>query len=186
MDYIAHFDNVLDPIICKKIINLFEEKTNQQEHTLLENHRSFNEINITKNEGWKDIQGILLDKMQNYLGIYMKYFNIDAKSWPEKTGYEEFRIKKYMPNDFDEFQFHVDVQDYATAKRFLVFFFYLNTVKEGGETAFQKNKQSDFEMKVQPVEGRLLMFPPLWTHPHVALKPISEPKYIIGSYLHYI
>ena len=186
MDYIAYFDNVLEEEICDKIISKFEHETKQQEHTILENHRSFNEINITKNEGWVDIQNILLEKMQTYLGVYMKYFGVDEMSWPKQTGYEEFRIKKYMPNDFDEFKFHVDVQDYATARRFLVFFFYLNTVKEGGETAFQKNKQSELELKVKPTKGRLLMFPPLWTHPHVALKPISEPKYIIGSYLHYI
>jgi len=30
------------------------------------------------------------------------------------------------------------------------------------------------------------MFPPLWTHPHAGLKPISNAKYIIGGYLHYI
>jgi hypothetical protein len=26
----------------------------------------------------------------------------------------------------------------------------------------------------------------LWTHKHTAHKPIKEPKYIIGSYLHYV
>jgi len=30
------------------------------------------------------------------------------------------------------------------------------------------------------------MFPPLWTHKHTAHKPLKEPKYIIGSYLHYV
>jgi hypothetical protein len=26
----------------------------------------------------------------------------------------------------------------------------------------------------------------LWTHLHSGLKPIEKPKYIVGSYLHYV
>ena len=35
-------------------------------------------------------------------------------------------MKKYMPNNIDEFKEHVDVSDYASARRFLVFFLYLD------------------------------------------------------------
>ena len=38
----------------------------------------------------------------------------------------------------------------------------------------------------EPEAGKLLMFPPLWTHKHAGTMPIKEPKYIIGSYLHYV
>ena len=81
---------------------------------------------------------------------------------------------------------NVDVQSYETARRFLVGFFYLNDVEEGGETAFQQHKSVPISVKVKPKAGRLLIFPPLWTHPHIGMKPISEPKYIIGTYLHYV
>jgi hypothetical protein len=124
--------------------------------------------------------------MQYNLGKYMTQFDIDPKAWPEQVGYEMFRMKRYLPNDRDEFRYHVDVQDYATARRFLVYFFYLNDVEEGGETAFQHNRKSPILAKVKPTKGRLLMFPPLWTHPHIGMKPISGPKYIIGGYLHYV
>lgn len=42
------------------------------------------------------------------------------------------RMKRYMPNDIDEFKEHVDVGDYNSARRFLVFFLYLDENKEGG------------------------------------------------------
>jgi hypothetical protein len=29
------------------------------------------------------------------------------------------------------------------------------------------------------------MFPPLWMFPHKGESPISNPKYIISTYLHY-
>ena len=53
---------------------------------------------------------------------------------------------------------------------------------EGGETAFIG---IDHDTRVQPRAGRLLMFPPMWTHPHAGLPPISNQKYICGTYLHY-
>jgi len=30
------------------------------------------------------------------------------------------------------------------------------------------------------------MFPPLWPWLHAGLKPIDKPKYMLGSYLHYV
>jgi hypothetical protein len=187
MDYIATYENVLPKQLCGEIIELFELHTEQHEQTLLDGHRSFTEINITKDVSvWTDVQEHLLNSAQQYLGDYMNKFQIDKKSWPESLGYEQFRMKRYMPNDKDEFAFHVDVGDYASARRFLVFFWYLNDVEEGGATAFRRNQQLPIEQKVQPKAGRLLIFPPLWTHPHIGMRPISGPKYIIGSYLHYV
>jgi hypothetical protein len=111
----------------------------------------------------------------------MKDNNIDkVKQWPEKFGFEQIRFKKYEVNNVDEFQEHVDVMDYASAKRFLVFFLYLKD-NEGGHTSFP-----EYKMKVQPKTGRLLMFPPMWNYKHIGHKPIQQPKYIVGSYLHYI
>lgn len=186
MNHILFFDDALPPGACEEVINRFEKKSDQREITFLENHRSFEEINITKNPGWEDVQTGLLDVFQYALGRYKEHFNIDEKSWPETYGFEELRMKKYLPNGKDEFQFHVDVQSYATARRFLVYFWYLNDVEEGGETVFQSNRNSKPILEVKPVKGRLIMFPPLWTHPHLGRKPISGPKYIIGGYLHYI
>ena len=100
--------------------------------------------------------------------------------WPQKFGFEQIRFKKYEVNNADEFKEHVDVMDYASAKRFLVFFLYLKDNK-GGHTSFP-----EYDLKVEPKAGRLLMFPPLWTYKHIGHKPIEEPKYIIGSYLHYV
>ena len=89
-------------------------------------------------------------------------------------------MKKYMPNNIDEFKEHVDVGDYASARRFLVFFLYLDD-NEAGETSF-----TNYDIKVKPKAGRLLMFPPTWTYLHTGHKPKDKPKYIIGSYLHYV
>ena len=80
----------------------------------------------------------------------------------------------------DEFQTHVDVTNYNSARRFLVFFMYLNN-NDGGNTTFP-----DYDIEIKPEAGKVLVFPPLWTFKHTGEKPINQPKYIIGSYLHYV
>ena len=77
--------------------------------------------------------------------------------------FEQIRFKRYLPNDKDEFKEHVDVGDYASARRFLVFFLYLNNNFDG-RTSF-----SEYDMQVYPKAGRLLMFPPTWTYLHAGL-----------------
>ena len=111
---------------------------------------------------------------------YRKDCNIKVKQWPDKFGFEQIRFKRYLPNDKDEFKEHVDVGDYDSARRFLVFFLYLNNNFDG-RTSF-----SEYDMEVWPKAGRLLMFPPTWTYLHTGHKPKLESKYIIGSYLHYV
>ena len=97
-------------------------------------------------------------------------------------GFEEYRMKRYLPDGKDQFRNHVDVIDYNTARRFLVFFLYLNE-PEGGETEFHCFNGE----KIKPKAGRMCMFPPMWTHLHSGNAVMgTKPKYIIGSYLHYV
>ena len=112
---------------------------------------------------------------------------IGPKMWPETYGYEAIRIKRYLNNDYDRFDPHVDVIDHNSSRRFLSFFIYLNDVDEGGETEFVNiNKAGTYiPYKIQPKRGRLLMFPPMWPWVHAGRIPISGKKYLINSYCHY-
>ena len=76
------------------------------------------------------------------------------------------------------FDTHVDVQDYASARRFLSFMWYLNDVDSGGKTVFN-------ELTIDPKQGKLVVFPPLWMFPHRGEAPDDDPKYILSTYLHY-
>ena len=144
---------------------------------------SFDELNISATPGFEKWHHLLLDHAQYYEELYKKTLNIPQYSWPTSHGFEQFRMKRYGNNDYDRFDPHVDVRDYASARRFLVFFWYLNDVEKGGETSFYF---SDHEIRIKPKAGRLLMFPPMWTYPHAGLKPESGPKYIVGGYLSYV
>ena len=188
-NYIKVYDDVIDETSCKELISKFED-----EHEMFEtvheedgdNAISFEQLNLYV-AGWDTAQRGLLDLFQDYIVHYKIDCNVYDKMWPEKYGYEAVRMKRYLDNDYDRFDPHVDVLNYETSRRFLAFFIYLNDVEEGGETKFLNiNTPGTYiPYEVKPKRGRLLMFPPTWQYYHAGLKPVSGYKYIIHSYCHY-
>ena len=181
-NFVKIYDNVIDEESCKGLIEKFEKLQDKHEIVNIEDKEdriSFNQIVLTKNEEWKTVNDGMMKLFQAYIAQYKKECNISEQMWPEKYGYETIRMKRYLANDYDRFDYHVDVKDYATARRFLAFFIYLNDVVEGGETEFLFGR-------VNPKMGRLVMFPPMWPWFHAGQKPVSVTKYFIQSYCHYV
>ena len=179
-NFIRVYDNVITTDFAKQLIAMFEESPQHYEEVVLEGHRSFKQINLQQHPEWEPFSKSLGEVFFRYIDQYMEDCNVTDKMFPERFAFEQFRMKRYMPNGVDEFDDHVDVGGYQSAKRFLVFFLYLDDNK-GGHTDFPQ-----FNISVPPQTGRMLMFPPMWTHLHAGRKPIDKPKYIIGSYLHYV
>jgi hypothetical protein len=180
VDLIKVYDNALDSSICEYLVDLFD---NQQDiHERLENNRkpNFTQINFTeisKNSlDIKDAHNIVLKSVLNYKEDYYSF--IDKRCFPESNAFEQLRIKKYNTDGNDAFDPHVDVTDHESSRRFLSFLFYLNDVSEGGETVFK-------DKTIKPQSGRLVVFPPMWMYPHCGKEPVSNPKYILSTYLHY-
>ena len=151
---------------------MFEKYPQHHEDIVLDGHRSFKQVTMQLHEQWKPFEDTLQEVFFNYIDKYMKDSNVTERMFPQKFAFENFRLKRYMPNDIDEFDNHVDVGSIDSAPRFLVFFLYLDD-NEGGHTEFPQ-----FNISVQPQTGRMLMFPPMWTHLHAGRKPIDKPKYI--------
>lgn len=181
IDYVKIYDDILDEKTCSNLIKAFEKNT--QVHERYENHRSpqFTQLNITTHQlvFGADLHQTLVQQSVSALFKYRSDLNIE-KEFPADYSFEHFRMKKYSYVHEDEFREHVDVHDYLSARRFLVFFFYLNDVENGGETYFPR-----LELDVKPKVGRCIVFPPLWLFPHCGMIPMGTDKYIVGSYLHY-
>lgn len=176
--YVKIYENVLQPANCKALIEMFEKSKEDHIVRNIGDYIKFTEINFSKHPRWNSIIKSLLDVFSEYHKRYAKDFDIDFLQFPEEYGFEEFRMKRYFPNDNDEFKLHVDVNDGESSKRYLSYLLYLNDVEEGGETTFGKND----ELVIKPKAGNLLMFPPLWTYLHTGKKPISGNKYILTTY----
>jgi len=181
-NFVKIYDNVIDEKSCRGLIDKFEVSQDKYETVNVEDKEdriSFKQIVLVRSEEWKTVNDEMMKLFQSYIEQYKKECSISTKMWPEKHGYETIRMKRYLANNYDRFDYHVDVKDYATARRFLAFFIYLNDVEEGGETEFLFGR-------VQPKMGRLIMFPPMWPWFHAGRKPVSGTKYFIHSYCHYI
>lgn len=183
---VREYPSSLDAETCNMIIRRFEQDTANQQKISMPGHRSFTEINVSSVSDWHDIHDLLVDKTIDVLPHYSKDIGLDSRQLPEQYGFEQIRIKRYIPNTNDEFRLHVDVGDHSSARRFLVCFWYLNDVQSGGETVFPRFLSNGSARVVKPIQGQLLIFPPMWMFLHAGNKPISNPKYIIGTYLHYL
>lgn len=181
-ELIKVYDNALSHEVCCGLVDFFEENSKYQERIENQKKPNFTQINITDIPN-KTIQ---LENLHNYLVKCITHFSklyIDnilyEYCFPYDYNFEQFRIKKYNNNGNDLFGNHVDVADFESCPRFLSFLWYLNDVEIGGETVFSN-------LKIKPKAGRLLIFPPLWMFPHRGNPPVSNTKYILSSYLHYI
>lgn len=179
-ELIRIYDSSLEPEFCEFLIQFFEGQTRLQERIDNEGKPNFTQINLTENcKISRDVDNVhnhLIKKTIHYRNEYYKF--MDDRVFPKEHAFEQFRIKKYNPGGSDMFDTHVDVQDYASARRFISFMWYLNDVEDGGKTVFNG-------LTITPERGKLVMFPPLWMFPHRGEPPISGPKYILTTYLHY-
>jgi len=176
IDLIKVYDNVLPLDSCKLIIDQFESSKQHWDQQRTEVYK-FDQINANKTPGWVGVRDLVTDLS---LQVFDHYFNeIGLKSYPPIKALEEIRIKKYENSDM-YFDYHIDVSDYKSAKRYLVGFIYLDDNEEGN-TLFP-----ELGISVPPKAGRMLVFPPLWMYPHAGTPPKDKPKYIIGTYAHFV
>lgn len=92
------------------------------------------------------------------------------------TGY---KIQHYKKNQ-GHFKWHLDAFGPGGWDRQLAVIIYLNSVENGGETCFHRQ-----DLKIKPVAGDALFFPPFWTHMHCGEIPRSGDKYVISSFIRF-
>ena len=187
-DYIKTYDKVLDNAACNAIIEKFEDahESHLTVHEEKDDERiSFEQITLDEEN---PISKAFIKLMEEYLVHYKLDSRLEEFQMPEEYGYEAVRIKRYLKNDYDRFDPHVDVNNHHTSRRFLAFFLYLNTVSRGGETEFTAlHKRGTYTKYLVKAEmGKMVVFPPMFPWPHAGLKPISDKKYLLHSYFHYV
>ena len=172
-----HSYNILPTNLCDYLINLYESDKDNRERVDNESKPTFTQLNLNR------YHRKIVSNLFNYFSLALDSYKKDVSSskyLPEIKYIEEFRIKKYEVGGVDRFDEHVDVIDHKSSKRCLAMLFYLNDVEEGGKTIFPHHHK-----EFTPVKGSVIIFPPTWEYPHLGEPPVSNPKYIMSSYLHY-
>ena len=193
--YSRAYDNFLEPEICDEFVKLYEQTLTEEmdrvkeldlcyekDGTKICNQCTCMRMNIMKHDRFRDLNKLMIGRFQGAVKRYKEDVNLHPVQWPKRYGWEEFKIKRYVIGQNEEFKHHVDVTSHPSAARFLHMMVYLNDDFKEGETIFPV-----FGDTIQPKKGKLFMFPPLWPYLHAGKLPKGPgfAKYFLGTYLTY-
>ena len=172
-DFIRTY-RVLSPALCDDLIYLFEQSQNRVHR--YNDVMDFIEMNL--NEEFPQMLDAVVQVLLSSLDRYTQDILSFKEFLPPPGALEQFRVKRYLGDTGQQFNWHTDVGNHNSAKRYLAFLFYLNDDYDEGETEFT-------DYLVRPSRGNVLIFPPTWQYPHRGKPVKGGNKYIMSSYLNY-
>jgi predicted 2-oxoglutarate/Fe(II)-dependent dioxygenase YbiX len=178
--FIYEIPNALPGDVCREAIRRFEENTDQQSPGRIgsgqmkeSSIKKTTDIYISGRDNWKDIDAHLRQSLLGGLREIVKLFPFFAANRFKDLGYN---LQRYREGEY--YHWHVDSGPGEFMTRQLVALWYLNTVEHGGETEFDLQ-----QVQVKPEAGKLILFPPFWTHIHRAAAVTKGVKYIATTWL---
>ena len=122
---------------------------------------------------WKDIDEMFFRCMAAALREFRETFPYFKGPFKD-LGYQ---VQRYREGEY--YHWHIDGGSHQFSQRQLVALWYLNDVPgPGGETEFLYQ-----DVKVTPERGKLVLFPPFWTHEHRAVRVEQGVKYIATTWV---
>ena len=172
--FIKQYECAVPPSVCDQLIDSFlsSDQLVKRRNGL----QNFDELNLNTIKH-DYVVPFVNNHLKPALELYIR--DIPQSRYFPSIAFEELRIKRYLGDTEQQFGDHVDVSKMESAKRYLAFLFYLNDDFAGGQTLFWPN------IKVTPIKGSVVIFPPNWMYPHAGLPVRDGDKYILTSYLNF-
>lgn len=170
----------LPPAFCDAVIERFEAQPEYQYVGRVGQLRTEDpgvkrttDLVVSNKPDWKDVDqmffGSLAAAIKEFRETY-SYFKGPFKD-------EGYQVQRYRPGEY--YHWHVDGGSHELSQRQLVVLWYLNDVPgPGGETEFLYQ-----DVAVRPERGKLVLFPPFWTHEHRAAVLQTGVKYIATTWV---
>lgn len=172
--------NALPNRLCEQLIDRFEAA--KEEHYLGRiGQQVYQDLSIKKSTDlvisgkpqWKDVDRVLFLSLAQALKELREKFPYFKGPFKD-MGYA---IQRTQPGEY--YHWHIDGGSHEFSQRQLVAVWYLNTVEgPGGETEFRFQ-----QIKIKPEQGKLLLFPPFWTHEHRGITLQQGIKYIATTWV---
>jgi len=186
-NFIEGYVNALTSEECAKIISYMNEEgrlapgrvmePNTGKDIIFKEYKDSSDVRMDLREE-NEINKIILPSLTKCISLYTKKHpqmnNIDY--WEVDHIYN---LQKYNPGQCFS-STHCENASKVTSHRVLAWMYYLNTVKDGGGTQFD-----NYEIAVEAVEGRCLIWPAYWTHFHHGIVSKTETKYIATGWFLY-
>ncbi|MDH3281451.1 MAG: 2OG-Fe(II) oxygenase [Gammaproteobacteria bacterium] len=176
--------DALSQEVCQRAIDRFESHPEQQhpgrigqEQSLETSIKRSTDLRISARDDWLDVDSALFDSLSAGLGLLSGIHPYFAHNEFRDEGYN---LQRTSPGE--HYHWHVDSGPGQFTQRQLVAIWYLNDVSgPGGETEFLLQ-----DIAVQPEQGKLILFPPFWTHVHRGRTVEQGVKYIATTWVCFV
>ena len=178
--FIFEFTDTVNTDNCNDIIKRFEDSKSEhyqgrvgQNFTEQKDIKRSTDMVISGKNNWKDVDELLFTSLSKALSSIKKEFEFFNGPFKD-IGYA---IQRTDPGEY--YHWHIDGGSHQFSDRQLVAIWYLNDVNgPGGETEFINQN-----VKIKPEIGKLILFPPFWTHEHRGVKLQKGVKYIATTWI---
>lgn len=180
LSFIFEKENALPGFLCDDMVERFEQA--KDEHYTGRIGQTFDkdtsikkstDLVVSGKERWKDVDNNLFRS----LGLALQEFKQKYQYFQgpfKDNGYALQRTKTG-----EHYHWHIDGGSHEFSQRQLVAIWYLNDVPgPGGETEFLFQ-----DIRIRPQKGKLVLFPPFWTHEHRGVTMLKGVKYIATTWV---
>ncbi len=173
-------DDALPGFLCDNMVERFEQAKDEQypgrigqtfeQDTSI---KKSTDLVVSGKPHWKDVDNNLFRSLGMALNEFKQKYQYFKGPFKD-NGYAIQRT-----DVGEHYHWHIDGGSHDFAQRQLVALWYLNDVPgPGGETEFLFQ-----DVKITPKKGRLILFPPFWTHEHRGVTLEQGVKYIATTWV---
>jgi hypothetical protein len=178
--FIYEADDALAESVCRDMVERFEAAADEQYEGYIgqtvSKDRSIKrstDLVLSGKQHWKDVDGKLFQSLAEALRQLRDRHPFFGGAFKD-MGYA---IQRTLPGEY--YHWHIDGGSHSFSHRQLVAIWYLNDVEgPGGETQFRYQ-----EVSIAPRAGKLILFPPFWTHEHRGVVLNSGVKYLATTWV---
>ena len=172
--------NALPDDFCDEVVRRFESSKDYQRKGVIgqlgeedQSVKKTTDLVVSDKDDWKDVDQMFFRCMAAALKEFRETFPYFKGPFKD-MGYQ---VQRYLEGEY--YHWHIDGGSRQFSQRQLVALWYLNDVPgPGGETEFLYQ-----DVQVTPEKGKLVLFPPFWTHEHRAAKVEKGVKYIATTWV---
>ena len=185
-NFIEIYDNALTSYHCKEVIRWVETQSLTRGRCAGDNNQTV--VNLKVKDSW-DIFGkfskknyvdlLIKDVLNKYTPFYLEtYPSVKLmESWDVD---DDYNIQKYDPCG-GYHVLHHENEGGQVVRRVMAWMIYLNTVTDKGGTYF-----SYYNKTIKAKEGRLVIWPAYFTHPHKGVVSKTQTKYIATGWYNFV
>lgn len=192
MDFMMEVPDAMSGTNCERIISLFEKRTDLQyagetSNGVVPDVKQDTEITINQklfqDKEWQEVLAPLVDSIKSSMELYKEKYSVgkligidSINNWNVEA---EANIQRFLPKEGFK-KWHCESASKNYSARVLVWMLYLNTVTDRGGTEFYFQDKT-----LKPEQGKMVLWPPFWTHFHRSEVSPTQTKYIITGWFEF-